>query len=607
MADSDRTEAELLAAAQALMPTGPVWPRETGATQTRILAGVAATAARLRARARALLDDAFPASAFYLLPEWEEALGLPDACSGAAPTLQGRRDQVVARLTARGGQSRAYFIGVAAALGFPVTIREFAPFRIGGSVVGAPLLGDDWAFAWEISAPEQVIRAFELGTSVVGEPLRSWGNGALECVLRRLAPAHTILIFAYRVETVLAPAQLIAPLALTRAQPGSRSAALGADGVIWQEFPADAPRFHGTSRRLLREGSKTNIIADARTAFGAGWSNTGIAAVVSAVGPDGVAGQGALVTESTTTSNHRSQHNTSVTAEIGVSYTLHWLVRAGTCTNVQLCFSLSHGSTGYQNFGLTGDGVVGTGGSGVSRATIRRIGDWYLCRMTATATAAAIVSAILMMGNLLANGRLASFPGTGRTLTSGWAWLTEGVAATSPILPAIGAPEVSAREADILTVNLRASLEIEGPFTVLWRGLLAAGAMDGADQVLLQVDAGTFDDFIRIRHVSGTGLLRTSRTAAGVSASASDLGPVAGDSLFSLGLSLDADGRMTVSLDGGAVVAVTGVATDVLAILRLGCTLTDFGAMSGQIEKVRVLPYASADGDLPALVAALSA
>lgn len=608
MADSDRTEAELLAAAQALMPTGPVWPRETGAKQTRILAGVAATAARLRARARALLDDAFPASAFYLLPEWEEALGLPDACSGAAPTLQGRRDQVVARLTARGGQSRAYFIGVAAALGFPVTIREFAPFRIGGSVVGAPLLGDDWAFAWEISAPEQIIRTFDLGVSAVGEPLRSWGNGVLECVLRRLAPAHTIPIFAYRVETLLAPAQLIPPLALDRAQPDlARATALGADGVSWQEFAADAPRFQGASRRLLVEGPQTNIIAHARTAFSTGWANTGIAAAVPASGPDGVAGQGFLVTESATSSNHRSLFETPVMAEIGVRYTLHWLVRPLTCSNVQLCFSLSHGSTGYQNFGLTGDGVVGSGGSGVTHATIRRFGEWYLCRMTATATAAEMISAILMMGNLLANGRLSSFPGSGRTIVSGWAWLTEGAAPTSPILPPIGAPAIASREADRLTVNLRASLEIEGPFTVLWRGLLAAEAMAGEDQVLLQVDDGTFDNVIRIRHVSGTGLLRTTRTTWGASGSASDLGPIAGDSLVSLGLSLDASGRLSICLNGGALIAVTGAPTDLLAILRLGNTLTGFGAMSGEIETTRVLPYASTDTELADLVAALSA
>jgi uncharacterized protein YmfQ (DUF2313 family) len=192
-----RSTANHLATLAALLPTGPVWPREAGSSPMRILRGVATTVARLRDRADALLTDAFPATAFELLPEWEATLGLPDPCAGAAPTLQQRRALVVARLSARGDQSVPYFIDRAAQLGFTITVREYAPARLGVMRLGDRMQGAAWAQAWAIQAPLQTIVPFRLGQSGLGERFRSWGNDMLECQLRSLAPAHTILTFQY--------------------------------------------------------------------------------------------------------------------------------------------------------------------------------------------------------------------------------------------------------------------------------------------------------------------------------------------------------------------------------------------------------------------------
>jgi uncharacterized protein YmfQ (DUF2313 family) len=196
MQDVDRGAGDLLGAAQALLPTGAVWPRHPGTTQETVLRGLAAGAARLRARARALLVDGFPATALELLPEWEASLGLPDPCAGEAPTLQGRRRQVVARLTSRGGQSIPYFLGRAAALGYAVTIEEFTPFRLGRRL-GTRLGGEDWAHAWAVRAPLTTVTPFRLGASFLGERFRSWGNAVLECELRAVGPRHSVLLFIY--------------------------------------------------------------------------------------------------------------------------------------------------------------------------------------------------------------------------------------------------------------------------------------------------------------------------------------------------------------------------------------------------------------------------
>lgn len=164
--------------------------------QTSVASALVPTVARNNDAANALLIDAFPASTYNLLPEWEETLGLPDPCAGEQPTIEQRRAQVVARLVDVGGQSVSYFIALAATLGYAITITEFSPFRFGMSF-GLPLCGDDWAHAWLVNAPDFTVRYFQFGVSSMGEPFASWGNTVLQCEFERLKPAHTVLNFNY--------------------------------------------------------------------------------------------------------------------------------------------------------------------------------------------------------------------------------------------------------------------------------------------------------------------------------------------------------------------------------------------------------------------------
>jgi uncharacterized protein YmfQ (DUF2313 family) len=188
--------ADIARAKQALLPTGPVWPRDPDAVQSQVVAASAPTQQRLTARAANLLVDAFPATAVELLPEWESALGLPDPCAGESPTIQLRQQQVVARLIAGGGQSAEFFINYAATLGYDITITQFTPFRFGGTF-GRPLCGEPWAHAWQVNAPSFTVERFTFGRDAFGEPFAEWGNTVLQCELNRLKPAHTVLIFAY--------------------------------------------------------------------------------------------------------------------------------------------------------------------------------------------------------------------------------------------------------------------------------------------------------------------------------------------------------------------------------------------------------------------------
>ncbi len=190
--------ADFLAAMQRMMPTGRAWPREPDAVQTQVLATHGPTYERQTARANTLLVDAFPATAVELLPEWEATLGLPDPCAGPDPTLQQRQGQVVARLTARGGQSVPYFTAFAVALGYPdVAIEQFAPARADLLVADGPVNDPAWAFAWQMTVTGVQTTYFSADVSYADEPLVAYDTTALACEITRLRPAHTVAFFTY--------------------------------------------------------------------------------------------------------------------------------------------------------------------------------------------------------------------------------------------------------------------------------------------------------------------------------------------------------------------------------------------------------------------------
>lgn len=193
-----RTAAEYREQLKALLPPGQAFPRDPGTALHDMLDGMSLELARLDARSEVLPVEANPSTTSELLSDWERIAGLPDKCSGTLEqTLQGRRKVLLTKLTSTGGQSPAYFIELAASLGYTVTISEYRPFRAGWSSAGDALTNGAWVFTWLIRAPGVSVTDFRAGLSAAGERLRTWGNDTLECKLNQLKPAHTIAIFAY--------------------------------------------------------------------------------------------------------------------------------------------------------------------------------------------------------------------------------------------------------------------------------------------------------------------------------------------------------------------------------------------------------------------------
>ncbi|AAS97322.1 YmfQ family protein [Nitratidesulfovibrio vulgaris] len=192
------TEDDYAAQLLQLLPQGPAWPRDPEAVLTALARALAMEPARVDATGHRLLAEMDPAQALVLLPEWERVCGLPDGCSQPGETIAERRENVVLRLSARGGQTPDYYAELATLLaGGVCTVREYRPFRVGHSAVGQPLSNGAWVHTFTIGAPSVPVRGFAVGAGAAGEPLRRWGHERLECVIRRLKPAHTHVIFTY--------------------------------------------------------------------------------------------------------------------------------------------------------------------------------------------------------------------------------------------------------------------------------------------------------------------------------------------------------------------------------------------------------------------------
>ncbi len=185
---------------QNLLPVGLAWPREKETNMEGFLFAIAGEPNRVDCRIQDMLRESYPLTASELLTDWETTTGLPEECEGLGSTIQRRREAVDQKLSTTGGQSPGFYIDVAARLGYEITItdqNDGSPFRVGENAAGDALGGEDWAHTWIVNAPEETIQYFRSGQSAAGEPLANWGNELLECVLNRLKPAHTIVIFTY--------------------------------------------------------------------------------------------------------------------------------------------------------------------------------------------------------------------------------------------------------------------------------------------------------------------------------------------------------------------------------------------------------------------------
>lgn len=186
------TAAAYARALRALLPTGPAWIVEQGTVLANLLLGVSEELARIDGRAGAVINESDPRTTFELLADWERVYGLPDPCMGTQPSVGLRRASLIAKLLG-GGQTPAYYIALAEALGYAITITEYTETTF-DDPFDTPFYDETWAHTWLVTGPDIAVheRVFD---DPFDDPYASWSGAELQCVLAETKPAHTTLIF----------------------------------------------------------------------------------------------------------------------------------------------------------------------------------------------------------------------------------------------------------------------------------------------------------------------------------------------------------------------------------------------------------------------------
>lgn len=242
MVDPDRhvtrTGDEYADAMQGLLPLGQAWPRGEDSVLMKVVRGLTLIWGDIETRASTLLEmESDPRQTIELLPDWERNFGLPDPCYAEPQTIGQRQLALVMRMTMQGAQSRAFFIDIAAQIGYSITITEYRTFVVGmdrcgdnrvygngsnpmynewgipiknpngtnvalGELSEYPYYGlgpDTNRFYWTVHVHQAALTWFRMskGQTGVDPHLRVGLATDLECLLNRWRPIHTTIIYDY--------------------------------------------------------------------------------------------------------------------------------------------------------------------------------------------------------------------------------------------------------------------------------------------------------------------------------------------------------------------------------------------------------------------------
>jgi uncharacterized protein YmfQ (DUF2313 family) len=147
-----RSTTDYLRLLQSLLPKGKIWNREEGSTLTQYLTALADEFSRLDGRTVDLLLERNVSTTSELVTEHETDFGITDDGSS---TLSERQDLLLSRLLAIGQQDVNYFIEIAAAINYLITIDEFMPFWSGVGVSGDACGDQTNVFYWKVNSDIQ--------------------------------------------------------------------------------------------------------------------------------------------------------------------------------------------------------------------------------------------------------------------------------------------------------------------------------------------------------------------------------------------------------------------------------------------------------------------
>jgi uncharacterized protein YmfQ (DUF2313 family) len=189
------TFAEWLSATMDLWPLGIAWSRDPASNLTKLSGVIAQERQTRHERKLQLLDvEAVPTSSAELLPDWEQALGLPDPCRAVPGTRAERIAQLADVFFADHPPTPANMTAWALAAGWNITIREQRDFVAGVSMAGDAVGESD--FTWVVTVLNQQQTFFIADRNFANDPLWTFPDlTTLQCVIRRAAPGHHRVFF----------------------------------------------------------------------------------------------------------------------------------------------------------------------------------------------------------------------------------------------------------------------------------------------------------------------------------------------------------------------------------------------------------------------------
>ncbi len=148
----------------------------------------------------ALMRELDPRTTTELINRWERLCGLPDECIPAGTqTLRQRQQRLDAKVNLAGGINEDFYLAQLAALGRPdatITRYDKSTFTCSSACTDA-VNAPEWRYYWQINMPAATNTTWMTCGDPCDSALRIWGDTVVECVLNKLCPSHTYVIFKY--------------------------------------------------------------------------------------------------------------------------------------------------------------------------------------------------------------------------------------------------------------------------------------------------------------------------------------------------------------------------------------------------------------------------
>lgn len=190
---------------------GVCWPsietiaRQIGAGMSTVRTAIARLEAegwltRKARRQGTLMRELDPRTTTELINRWERLCGLPDECIPAGTqTLRQRQQRLDAKVNLAGGINEDFYLAQLAALGRPdatITRYDKSTFTCSSACTDA-VNAPEWRYYWQVNMPAATNTTWMTCGDPCDSALRIWGDTVVECVLNKLCPSHTYVIFKY--------------------------------------------------------------------------------------------------------------------------------------------------------------------------------------------------------------------------------------------------------------------------------------------------------------------------------------------------------------------------------------------------------------------------